>query len=108
MSMMTMSYRDKGIQGDLKRILLDIKEITGVSSKDILSRLRTADVATARHLTFFLLRSLSHPYSHIAKAMNRADHGTVLHGVNSIKNYAKIERKTAARLAEFRERGYDV
>ena len=108
MSMMTLSYSRNNIHDDLKRALEDIKDITGVKPKDILSRLRTADVATARHLTFYLMRSLSHPYAKIAEVMNRSDHGTVLHGVNAIKNYAKIERKMAARLTALRERGYDV
>jgi chromosomal replication initiation ATPase DnaA len=107
MSMMTLSYRNN-IQKDLKRALADIKDVTGVKPKDVLSRLRTADVSTARHLAFYLLRSLHHPYSKIAKAMNRSDHGTVVHGVNSIKNYAMIERKMAARMKALRKKGYDI
>lgn len=116
MSMMTTAYiRPTNpnahtclIDQDLKQALVDIRDVTGIEPEDVLGRCRTQDIAHARQLTYYLLRSKHHSYAQIAKVMNRLDHVTIVYGVQKIKDYSMIEKKTQVKLDALRHRGYSV
>ena len=85
---------------DLKRVSVDdiqdaVSEEYGISSRELSGRRRTARVAEARHVAMILSRELTdHSLVEIGEAFCR-DHGTVIHGINSLKK--KMESSTSIR-----------
>ena len=66
-----------------KRVLELIEVETGIDSSLLLSRNRTAPVADARFICWWLLKQRGHSLSSIAAIFGR-DHSTVIHGVRSV------------------------
>jgi chromosomal replication initiation ATPase DnaA len=100
--------RATSIRDDLKMVLRDVEEVTGVSARDLMGRSRVTAMSDARQLAYLCLRSRRHACASVAKAMNKLDHGTVSHGCRRISDLAKIEKKTAMRVDEMRHRGYAI
>lgn len=98
---------DISIEGDLKAILGDVHEVTRVTPDQVMSRRRISEWAQARQMTYYLLRSMGYGYAEIGRVMDR-DHSGIIYGCNSVKDFAKIEKKTKMRMEAFRRKGYDV
>lgn len=77
-----------------------------VTTKDVLSRSRKADIAFARQVAMFLLREdFKYKLEEVANFLNRKDHTTVIHAVDKIKSKLELEKGFVEQLQEIR-RGY--
>lgn len=72
----------------------------GIDANEIMSEVRTADVAEARMVIYWFLRSYTTntqgdraPYQQIARLMNRRCHRTIMHGYRVIDGFIQIEDK---------------
>jgi chromosomal replication initiation ATPase DnaA len=83
-------YFNKKINTDelRKEVINAIEAVTNVTFEQMLSRCREADLVTARHIFFLVMRSCTTAtYQEIGKMIGR-DHSTVLYGVNkAISDY---------------------
>jgi chromosomal replication initiation ATPase DnaA len=72
---------------DVRQIILTICDVTRIRLPDFLGPRRSRDVAWPRKLAYYVLKrarpDLSLPA--IAKALGRADHTTVMHGLRSFE-----------------------
>ena len=68
------------------KIFASVYKKLNVSREDILSTKRTKDIANARHVTAYLIRTLTEmSYPNIGKLLGR-DHATVLSSISSVEN----------------------
>ncbi|NNE90843.1 MAG: chromosomal replication initiator protein DnaA [Verrucomicrobiales bacterium] len=87
------SCETKRVSGD--DIQHAVAEEYDLSTRDLTGRRRTARVAEARHVAMLLTRELTdHSLIEIGESFCR-DHGTVIHGINSLKR--KMEKSTSIR-----------
>ncbi len=98
--------RRRRFYGDRKRIdragliLAVVARHYGVGLDELRSPSRVADLAYARHVSMYLLRTdLGLTLAAIAAMLGRKDHTTVIHGVARIANEATIYPKVKADLA---------
>ena len=114
MSMMTqaLAVHDRPIQSEIDRdmrlVLADVEDVTGVSAADLPGTSRKWHLVDARQLAYLCLRSRKHSQAAVARAFGKLCHGTISHGCNRIADLAKIEKKTARRVELLRERGYAI
>lgn len=77
-----------GYQPPVKRIIEVVARHYGVSSIDIVSERRTADVVFPRQMVMYLARKITAmSMPQIGNAIGKRDHTTVLHGAKKIKKY---------------------
>jgi chromosomal replication initiation ATPase DnaA len=75
--------------GKVKPIVDAVAEATGIQARFLYGHGRTARVAEARQLIYYLAHKKGINYSAIGRAMNR-DHTTVIHGIRA----EEMRRKT--------------
>ena len=69
-----------------------VSEHFGVKPEDIISKKRTADLALTRQIVMYLCREYTDlSYQNIAKILNKKDHTTIIHGVNTIADGIKTD-----------------
>ena len=69
-----------------------VSEHFGVKPEDIVSKKRTADLALTRQIVMYLCREYTDlSYQNIAKILNKKDHTTIIHGVNTIADGIKTD-----------------
>lgn len=73
----------------IKRVVDEVSRTTGVSVEDIYSKKRTANIAMARKMTFYIIRKVTEmSYDSIGKEFEK-DHSTVMY------NYEEMEKLLA-------------
>lgn len=66
-------------------IINTVAEHFSIKKEDIVSKKKNADIAYPRQIVMYLSRILTdETYSNIAKALNRKDHSTIIHGADKI------------------------
>ena len=67
-------------------IIDTVAEHFSIKKEDIVSKKKNADIAYPRQICMYLSRMLTdETYSNIAKALNRKDHSTIIHGADKIE-----------------------
>jgi len=75
-----------------------------LSIRDIRGRRRTADVAMARQIAMYLLRtSLDLPLTKVAKELNRNDHTTVIHAVDKVETVTSENEEIAEKIVSIKQ-----
>lgn len=70
---------------DTGRVVEVCAEVCGVSADDAMGKSRRKRIALARHLSWYMLRTLRRlTYQDIAYLWGRCDHSAVIHGVSKI------------------------
>ena len=80
-----------------------VSEKYGVSKEDIYGTHRTKDIATARHVTIYLLRNLtdmSLPY--IGRMFNR-DHSTIMNSIDVVERRLRSDNLFVMDIAELKK-----
>jgi len=86
--------RRAGKEGDLERIVTYVAVHLGLKVEDLIGNSRSRRVNRARHIAMYLCRKLtSASLVEIARALNRKDHSTVLHGIRRVERERKRDRK---------------
>lgn len=65
--------------------------------KEILSRDRPRRLAEARHCAMTILRLRGYTLQAVAQSFERADHATIMHAVNRVRDQVETDQKFAAR-----------
>jgi len=74
-------------------ILSEVSNHYNISTDDILSKKRNADIVNARHVTMFLCKSMTNcTMVHIGQFLGNRDHATVKHGCDKIENDIKNDK----------------
>ena len=69
----------------IKRIVDEVSRTTGVSVEDIYSKKRTANIANARKMSFYIIRNVTDmPYSKIGEEFKK-DHTTVIYNIEEME-----------------------
>ena len=69
----------------IKRVVDEVSRTTGVSVEDIYSKKRTANIANARKMSFYIIRNVTDmPYSKIGEEFNK-DHTTVMYNIEEME-----------------------
>lgn len=75
-----------------KVIINFVADYFNISEDDITSRSRTSDLVLPRHICMYLCKELTdNSLQDIAKALNKKDHTTVMHGIERIKEDIKVD-----------------
>lgn len=92
-SLLNLDQKSKREKVKPKDIIKTIAKEYQITSKDILSRSRKAEIAFARQVVMYLLREeFGMKLEEIAKTLNRKDHTTVIHAVDKIKSKLEIDK----------------
>ena len=66
-------------------IIDTVAEHYGIKREDIISKKKNQEIAYPRQICMYLSRQLTdETFSNIAKALNRKDHSTIMHGAEKI------------------------
>ena len=104
-------FMDRGGKGSAEKdpltsekIIRAVAEYYQVAAAQILSKMRTLQVATARQLAMYLCRTmLELPYTEIGKTFSR-DHSTVMTACNKIKKQLKQDPLLAQAIGNLRKK----
>ncbi len=94
---------DEPVQVTVDKIFDAVSEKYGVSKEDIYGTHRTKDIATARHVTIYLLRNLtdmSLPY--IGRMFNR-DHSTIMNSIDVVERRLRSDNMFVMDIAELKK-----
>ena len=76
-----------------ENIINVVAEQFNMSPEDIKSKKRTADLVLPRHICMYLCNELTQEtLQDIAKALNKKDHTTVMHGINKISEDITVDK----------------
>ncbi len=79
---------------DLEKIKIHVALHFGLKVEDLLGSRRSRKINRARHIAMYLCRKLTDAsLIEIARAFNRRDHSTVIHGIKKIEEERKKDRK---------------
>ena len=88
----------KVLPSELELVTTACADAFVVRPRDMLRRTRGAiDVCEARQLAMWFLRERGHTFGAIARAFNKGHHGTIMHGVNRVKNMLEIKDRRFSR-----------
>ncbi|MCA9386054.1 chromosomal replication initiator protein DnaA [Candidatus Dojkabacteria bacterium] len=94
------SKREKIKPRDVMRVVAKEFQVT---SKDILGRTRKADIAFARQVVMYILRTdFGYKLEDVAHALNRKDHTTVIHAVDKIQSKIELEKSFQEQMEQLR------
>jgi chromosomal replication initiator protein len=87
-----------------KDILAEVSKVFGVSTADLKGKRRTANLAMARQVVMYLLRTeLAMTLEDCAHEVKRKDHTTVLHAVDKIEDNMNADKAFAEKIGEVRK-----
>ncbi|MCQ2081465.1 MAG: chromosomal replication initiator protein DnaA [Lachnospiraceae bacterium] len=79
-----------------ENIINTVAEHFGISSEDITSKRRTNDLVLPRQICMYLCKNLTQEsLQDIAKALNKKDHTTVMHGIRKISEDILVDKSLA-------------
>ena len=91
-----------------KRIVDKVAKYYQLSTNELKSKSRVANIKNARQVAMYLLHEeLSLSTTKIATEVGVKDHSTVIHGINKIKNDLKLNFVLRDQIAEIKEKVYD-
>ena len=94
----------------LAQCLIDVEDVTGVTSREILTRKRGYEsTCLARFFVYAMMREHDHGFSlkQIGDVMGR-DHGAVISGLKTLRDRLSWEKKLKARAKLLRAKGYAI
>jgi chromosomal replication initiation ATPase DnaA len=91
-----LSYRP---DDELKCILLDVCEASGVTIEDLQSGKRFPYIVTARHVYCYIARRKKYSMQRIGQLIHR-NHSSVLHAVNKIEDMIEIKDRSTIELLQ--------
>ena len=74
-------------------ILDRFESITNIKKEEVLSMNRVPNVNNVRISTYFILKKLGFSLNKIARAMNRVNHTTIIHGIQSFEDLLEANDK---------------
>ena len=84
----------------IEKILDKVSKKFGVTIEEIKGKKRTKEISRARHVTFYLIRSITdQSFPAIGRLFNK-DHTTVLSAINTIESEMKINRSFESQINE--------
>lgn len=70
-----------------------VADYYGISEEDIVSKRRTADLVLPRQICMYLCKELTdESLQDIARALNKKDHTTIIHGIKKISEDIKVDK----------------
>jgi len=102
--MKTQSY----IKKDLEEVLKAVGLAFAVDPKDIIGRRRHGWLINPRFCTYYLLRQKGWSLAAVGEACGKRDHGSVLHGVKTLKDRIETEKALGKALVRLRQVGYEL
>lgn len=87
-------YLEKNKQSDItsEKIIQRVAEAFNVTTKEIMSRKRTKEIALARQVAMYLVREiLDYSLNYIGKIFNGKNHATVIHACEIVKNLMQTD-----------------
>lgn len=88
-----------------QKILNAVATYYNLSVSQITGKIKTANVATARHISIYLIRTLlDTPYKKIGLIFSNRDHSTIMHSVEKVEASLKKDPQLAVVVAELKRR----
>lgn len=88
-----------------REIISAVCENFEVNIREIRGKRRTAQIATARQVAMYLLRSeLDIPLTKVARALNRSDHTTVIHAISKIEGLLEAEEEIRSKISTIKSK----
>lgn len=85
---------DKTNKTDSSKIISLVSDYYSISIEQIKSESRKAQIALARQIAMYLIRTLlDMPYMEIAAIFNKKDHTTIMHSVEKIEDMLKTDKE---------------
>ena len=76
-----------------ENIISVVAEHFNLTSDDIRSKRKTADLVLPRQICMYLCKELTQePLQEIARALNKKDHTTIIYGINKISDSVKVDK----------------
>ncbi len=94
---------DEPVQVTVDKIFDAVSEKYGVSKEDIYGTHRTKEIATARHVTIYLLRNLTDmSFPNIGRMFNR-DHSTIMNSIDVVERRLRSDNLFVMDIAELKK-----
>ena len=104
----TVSHEAKLRPTTPKRIVDKVAKYYNLSTQELKSKSRVANIKNARQIAMFLLsKELSMSTPKIATEVGVKDHSTVMHGIKKIEQDLKLNFTLRDQIAEIKEKIYD-
>jgi chromosomal replication initiator protein len=94
---------DEPVQVTVDKIFDAVSEKYGVSKEEIYGTHRTKEIATARHVTIYLLRNLTDmSFPNIGRMFNR-DHSTIMNSIDVVERRLRSDSMFVMDIAELKK-----
>lgn len=88
-----------------QKIISTVADYYNLTPSQITGRIRTSQIALARHICMYLMRSiLDDPFAKIGKALGGKDHATVMSGVQKVEKELKTNPQMKEAIDELKNR----
>lgn len=99
--------RNKRSSLNPKQIIEKVADFYDINPEDILGKKRDKEIVTPRQIAMYLIREELHlSYPKIARAINKKDHTTIMHGVEKIEKEIDINEQLRQEINLIKERLY--
>ncbi len=87
------------------KIINTVADYYNLSSVQLTGKVRTSQIAMARHIAMYLIRDmLDIPFTKIGAIFGGKDHATVMNGVNKVEKNLKEDKELLKAVTELRSR----
>jgi chromosomal replication initiator protein len=87
------------------KIINAVANYYNLASYQLTGRIRTSQIALARHIAMYLIRDLLDvPFTKIGETFGGKDHATVMNGVNKVEKSLKDDKELQKAIAELKSR----
>ena len=88
-----------------QKVLNTIANYYNLSVTQITGKIKTANIATARHIAIYLIRTLLNtPYKKIGELFSKRDHSTIMHSVEKVEEMLKTDTQLKTVVDELKKR----
>lgn len=97
--------RDEEARLSEERIINTVAEYYNIPAREITGKIRTSQIALARHISMYLIRTLLDvPFVKIGQIFGGKDHATVMSGVQKVEKGMKVDADLKKAVTELTER----
>ncbi len=88
-----------------EKVIDAVADYYGIPSYQLTGKIRTSQIALARHIAMYLIRSrLDAPFAKIGSLFGGRDHATVMNGVNKVENSLKTDKGLQKAVSDINKR----
>jgi chromosomal replication initiator protein len=99
------NVQDDETQLSITKIINTVADYYNLAPYQLTGRIRTSQIALARHIAMYLVRSLLDvPFTKIGESFGGKDHATVMNGVEKVDNSLKSDKQLQSVISELESR----